>query len=352
MADGQFDDLLRVAREQSLAGIVCHQLMASGVRLSEDTAPRAYALLENIRRQNLLKNERAVWLSRSLEEAGIRMLVMKGQTLAALYPDPFVRQSGDIDFYVHPDDWVRALDFVRNLLSEHDAAAEPLRDTNSNKHVEFRIDGIQFEMHRYLLSFNVPSHQRYWEHTVVPGILASPYSVELPPAASQASIPTLAPTYNALYTFIHIFFHLIFEGIGFRQFCDWLILLKLYGEELDRPLLERHLRGLGLLRAYREIGTLLTDHLGLPEELFPLPLTKADRVRLPRLMNNILEGGNFGQNRSDDYLQPEGIIHGVQHLGHIAHQQRLFWRYAPGEVLMCIPFMFRWWMQKIWRMIL
>lgn len=353
MDDEHADDLLRLAREQSLGGILCRQLMVSGVRLGEDTAPRIFALLQTVKKQNLEKNKQVAWLCRTFQEEGIRLLVMKGQTLAALYPDPNVRQSGDIDFYIHPSDWERACALVQRILTEnHDASSDGIQDTNSHKHVEFQLDGVQYEMHRHLLTFNRMKNQRYWERNVVPDILETITTVQISLEGDEkADIPTLSPTYNALYTFIHLFHHLIIEGVGLRQFCDWMMVLERHADAIDTSLLQHHLQGLGLEKAYREMGTLLTDHLGLPEAHFPFALSEADRVHLPRLWSNILDRGNFGKNKSGDYVQAEGMLHGVQHLMQIAGQQRLFWRYAPGEVLSCTLMMFRWWGVKLWRIV-
>lgn len=355
MDDEHAGDLLRLAREQSLAGILCRQLMASGVRLGENIVPHTFALLQTVKRQNQQKNVQAAWLCRTFQKEGIRMLVMKGQTMSALYPDPFVRQSGDIDFYIHPSDWERACLLVRRLLAEEgNGMPDDLKDTNSDKHIEFRLDDIQYEMHRRLLSFNRLKYQRYWECNVVPAIWECITTVQVPldtEGKEYADIPTLSPTYNALYTFIHLFHHLIIEGVGLRQFCDWMMVLERHVDAIDASLLQTHLRGLGLENAYCEMGTLLTDHLGLPEQHFPFPLTEGNRVRLSSLWTNVLDRGNFGQNKSGDYVQPNGVLHGLQHLIHIAGQQRLFWRYAPGEVLMCIPMMFRWWCVKLRRMV-
>ena len=166
----------------------------------------------------------------------------------------------------------------------------------------------------------------------------------------EDEIPTLAPTYNALYVFVHIFYHLIDEGIGLRQFCDWartLSLLPRNGESLAT--LERHLKGIGLMKAYTGLGAILTDYLGLPEEEFPFEISEDDHQRAPKLFQNMLEMGNFGHNKQ--YVQERGVLHGIQHLGRITLQARRFAHYAPAEAWWRIPYMFQWWGLKILRIL-
>ena len=164
-------------------------------------------------------------------------------------------------------------------------------------------------------------------------------------------VPTLSPEMNALYVFVHIFHHLVSEGIGLRQFCDFALCAK------ESPLptsprggdLEKHLKGLGLLKAYSGLGAILTDYLGLSEEEFPLPISEDDHRRAPELLEDIWKKGNFGKN--EKYSQARGVIHGIEHLGRICQQAWKFGHYAPAETWWRVPYMFQWWGKKVARLI-
>ncbi len=57
-------------------------------------------LLEQIKKQNLLVNERANMLTRIFSSWNYRSCILKGQGVAQLYSNPLLRQSGDIDIWV------------------------------------------------------------------------------------------------------------------------------------------------------------------------------------------------------------------------------------------------------------
>lgn len=114
---------------------------------------------------------------------------------------------------------------------------------------------------------------------------------------------------------------------------------------IDKVLLEKHLTGLGLMKAYTGLGAILTDYLGLPESAFPFPISSADHERAGALFQNMLEMGNFGHNKQ--YVRQSGVLHAIQHLGRITMQSRRFYAYAPSEAWWRIPYMLHWWWQKI-----
>ena len=343
----QYQDVMSLAIEQAVAGMVSQALMASGVRMEDpEDVMEMYGFVKTIRHRNEQVDEAVVDLCGMLREAGIRFLVVKGQTLATLYPDAGLRQSGDIDFLCHPEDWERAMAFFGDLKLK-------IETSHSEKHVEFQMGDIQYEMHRWLTAFAYPGHHRYWEEVVMGEVWQKPYTVKI----RGCDVPTLAPTYNLLYTFVHIFYHLILDGIGLRQFCDWAMLLarespksgvKDSPHQLDVKLLEKHLEGVGLRKAYSGLGAMLIQYLGLPEKDFPFEMTERDRGQVPELFGNLLEMGNMGQNVH--YRSKPGLLHGMEHLARIGKQVWTFYHYAPAEALWRIPNMFKWWGVKLWRM--
>lgn len=342
----QFSSVMTLARQQAVAGLISQALMASGVKLERQDALTLFAFQQGVRKRNAELDDAVVKLCEEMKERGIRIFVMKGQTLAALYPDAGLRQSGDIDFLCHPDDWNQAIHLFR------DEKGLVFGEDITEKHTSFQIEGIEYELHRQLTAFTYPGHRRYWADVVMPEIWDNVSTIQI----NGQDVPTLSPTYNALYVFVHIFYHLIDEGIGLRQFCDWAVLLAKQGEnesvkdgafkaEIVVEVLERHLKGIGLLKAYHGLGAILTDYLGLPTELFPFMITEDDHKHAPKLFQNMLEMGNFGHNKQ--YIKNSGIIHGVQHLGRITMQARRFAHYAPAEAWWRLPYLINWWRIKI-----
>ena len=334
----QYQDVMTLAKEQAVAGLVAQGLMDSGVRLERADALEVFSLIQQIRKRNAEMDAAVVELCQMMEHNHLRIFVFKGQSVGYLYHDHSLRQSGDIDFFCHHEDWTRAISLLQDQLGLK------LNDLNSSKDVCFVWKGVTYEMHKRITSFCYPRHERYWREVVMPEILEHPYSINI----DGHDIPTLAPTYNALFIFVHIFQHLIADGIALRQFCDWARVLSVQNGAIDLMLLESHLNNLGLLKAYTGLGAMLTEYLGLPAGQFPFEISDQDCKRLPALWENMQERGNFGQKVK--YRTKNMMAHGLEHLWRMSKQAREFYHYAPAEAWWHIPSMFPWWIEKIKRM--
>lgn len=345
-SDAEWQDILRLAHEQAIVGV----LLSAIEQLPAEHRPEKDVLLQwigearIIRARNEVLDKRVVELCKAMDAEGVSMLVFKGQTLARLYHDKGLRQSGDIDFYVHDNDWLRAIAWLNDQRERGEI--DNYEDNTTIKDVQYSYRGVAYEMHRMLVAFSAKSHQRYWDKVVVPEIWQSVSHVDI----NGYDVPTLSPVMNVLYVFVHIFEHLISDGVGLRQFVDWFYIIDSIQLTDDcRITLEQHLKGLGLLKAYKGLGAILTDYLGLPKERFPFEISDQDHKDAAKLVENIIQMGNFGHNVQ--YQQNKGVIHGVQHLKRIYRQARLFGHYAPLEAWCKLPSMIEWWGRKICRMV-
>lgn len=334
-----FNKLTKIATEQAVMGLLSQGLIDANVRLEREDALNLFALQQSIRRQNNVIDQAVVSLCKEMTGRNIKIFVFKGQPLARSYSDAGLRQSGDIDFFCFPEDWQNAIQYFKEELKL------PLNDLYTEKDVEFQMNRVAYEMHCKLTLFSNPWHGRYWEKNVMPEIISHLEEVDI----NSCSVPTLSPTYNVLYVFTHIYQHLISDGIGLRQFCDLAVLIHRFRDNIDVELLEKHLKGIGMKKAFLYCGALLTDSLGLSEDVFPFKIPEKFHRKQKMLLDNIFEMGNFGRNLR--YKNRPGISHGIEHLGRIARQSMKFGQYAPSEAYFKIPYMFKWWAMKISRMV-
>lgn len=326
--------LIELSKQQTVAGLISQALIDNNVKLEEDDAMDVCSLVVSIKRQNQKIDDAVVKLCKMMKEQHIRILVMKGQTLSIFYPNPKLRQSGDIDFICHPDDIDKAVQFLKKDLGLK------LSDAGSDKHARFTMDDVKYEIHRMLTNFAYPPSHRYWEKVYMKEVWGHPYTVEV----NGYPVPTLAPTYNAVYVFEHILFHLIMDGVGLRQFCDWAVFLHQHKDTINKEQLVKHLEGVRLKKAYSGLGAVLTDYLGLPDNSFPLPISEKDHRKAESLFKNLIEWGNFGHNNL--YKNSHGPLHGLEHLTRIGSQAWQFKSYAPAELLWRVPYMLKWWTKR------
>lgn len=103
---------------------------------------------------------------------------------------------------------------------------------------------------------------------------------------------------DVVFVFSHILQHFYKEGIGLRQICDWCRLLWTYRETIDRKLLEKRLRMMGVMTEWKSFAALVVDYLGMPVEAIPYYSDSRKWSRKARkIMTFIFETGNFGHNR-------------------------------------------------------
>ena len=299
----QLKDILRLAEEQTVFGLVfeaIQQVEIKGVagKWSEDISEiqlaifDAVGLKEQIKQQNVIVNKELADFARICRMNGQEPIVVKGQTIGSLYPNALLRQSGDIDFLVHGEgftvhDYAEALGVVIPKMSEHE--------------VGFDRNDVRYELHTRLRGWAKKRHQRIWDKLMAQewALMEDDGGKKWSDVACYVDIEgeplrTLSPTMNAAYVFIHLFFHFIREGVSLRQFCDWAMVLHHYRNDIHRERLRVILTDLDLMDAYCAFGTILTENLGLPAEVFPFAIDDKHRIWHDKILKDIFRGGNFG----------------------------------------------------------
>ena len=330
----EYLEIFAEARRQTVAGLVAQVLIDNNVALGTKGAMEVFGLLNQIKQRNGQINDGMGKFCSFLTRRGVKHVVVKGQTVAQSYRHPLSRQSGDVDFYCDAENYGKAKAYIEKQLGIS------LENFFAEKHVEFEAGGISYEMHSKLCDFSSKRHQSNWER-----FLASDMEGELACVdVAGVSIPTLSPTMNAYYLFVHIFHHLVISGIGLRQFCDWAMWLHSHAGEIDRRLLSEYLTGTGLLKAYRVLGVVLVDNLGLPAEDFPLEITEKDRRRCRKVLKNIFRMGNFGYSKKSHLKR--GPVHVMETAWVAFCQSARFVSLAPAEVMPRIPKMIIWHLKR------
>ena len=98
----EWKEIYQLAKQQTLVGI----LFAAIEKLPKEQRPpkpllmQWFAFTENIRMRNSQVNEDAVTMCEMVRKDGLRCVVLKGQGVAPYYPEPLLRQCGDIDLWI------------------------------------------------------------------------------------------------------------------------------------------------------------------------------------------------------------------------------------------------------------
>ena len=271
-----------------------------------------------VERMNSAMNEELLAFTEALHSRDIPYLLLKGQGVAAFYPNPQHRMCGDIDLYV-PREYLQEVH--RGLM-----AFGATRDHENVHHVCYHARGIVWELHHSICYFQKEKRGHTFMRYVQKAIQGAPYRV----GVGKGQVCVLPPATNVVLLLAHIVDHFYCEGIGLRQLCDYARLLHLKRDEISRDELLLMLDALSMTRAYRVFGYIAVHYLGMPEEDLMLQPTKKDVRLAHRVMANCLKGGNFGHaNEKRRHSVGQKVMYYIRYFRHL-------WRYRqlhPSEAL-------------------
>lgn len=314
----EFAPIMRLARRQTVEGLVAGAFMRNHVGLNSYNAAYVFSRSSGVSAMNKKLDSAVIALSTLLNGAGVRHVIFKGQTISSLYPYQNERQPGDIDFYCYEKDLSKAVRLIEQTWKVVVEKGE------SELHYSFTHEGIPYEMHFNMLFFSSASNQRYWDSLLEKDAGATTLVANKP-------VPVLSPTLNVLYTFLHLYGHLLELGVGLRHFCDVMCLLHHYNGEIDRELLQHHLEVLGYKRAFCSIGWILINRLGLPKNEFPVEISEKDKRKERQILSVVYHGGNFGKYMSKTRVR-SGMRYNVEAAGRKLKHYFLFWSLSPKEI--------------------
>ena len=231
-----------------------------------------------------------------LAEHHIPAVLIKGYSLATLYPDSDTRDFGDVDIYVGEENYQRAAEIVTAAYPE----AYWHSDLRGGIHYILVIDESQdrvVELHRVTMEFHDKKADALYQEFTRKHLTATDSTIDI----YGKSVPVPSAAYNALYVFMHAWHHFESTGVGFRQLGDWALCLNVAhqlatAEEwqaLTREI-ESILTALHMKTAWRTFGHILVNELQLPVEAFPLYTTDY-QGRAQRLLRQLLRDGHGGR---------------------------------------------------------
>ena len=211
-----------------------------------------------------------------LEARRIPCAVLKGTSVAYLYPHPELRTIGDIDILVDEEN----LDEACKALQADGFAPSYMAE----KHLCLQKGAVWVEMHRMVSVFPESEKGRFTKQTMTDA-LRHTQEAEI----GGVRFPMLSGAYQIIALLAHIEQHLATSGIGLRQVCDWAVTVDALRDCFDGEtlaLLER----CGLLQFAKIMTRLCEKYLGLPPCAWR---AEAPDALVDAMLADILVGGNF-----------------------------------------------------------
>lgn len=268
------------AEKQKITGICLPD--GSGKNIEKSLLLQWIGMAHLIEQQNKLLNHRVEQLFCMLEKDGFDCCLLKGQGNAEMYPNPLRRCCGDIDVWVNSEE-DKAYQYVQRLFPDAEV---------SYKHIHFPIfEDAPVDVHVTPLKFNSRFYLKKIQQWVdLNGKEQFAHKIRLTGINREVNVPT--GMFNTIYQLGHMLIHLLDEGLGLRQVVDYFYVLKnLDVSEEERKSLVKDIETLGLSRFAKALMWVECNVLGLPvERCIVSPNERTGK----RLLNDILEGGNFG----------------------------------------------------------
>lgn len=258
-------------------------------RKEEDApSPKLFAKMQNVMRENLIHQMRLkqilVSAVKLLREHDIEPVLLKGFGLAMLYPNPSLRQFGDIDLFVGTSDFHEACTLLRTLPGGYNWGEE----VEIGRHYNIEFGQYPMEVHRVSADVEDAKEQRLYVAMEQDGLVDHSQRIDL--EGFEVTIPS--KEFAVFFTFYHAWHHFLETGVGWRQLSDVALALHSYQGQLDLDKLKTWINAMRLMQPWQTFGYLMVDRLGLPEAELPFYSPKCSR-RAKRLYCQIMKEGNF-----------------------------------------------------------
>lgn len=325
-----WETVFRLAEEQSVIGLVAAGIdtLPPSERPPQGVALQFVGSALQLEQRNKAMNEFVACLIEELRNADCYAVLVKGQGVAQCYERPLWRACGDVDLLLSRDNYKKA----KTILASR---AEKINEEDKNRlHLAMTIDGWIVELHGTLLTGISRSLNK-----VVSQVQSDIFYGEEVRSWMNGKTQVFLPSADndVFLVFSHILEHFYVEGIGLRQICDWCRLLWAYRGELDLRLLESRLRKAGILAEWKGFSALVVNTLGMPVEAMPLYDSRFSG-KGSRIMEYVLETGNFGHNKDNSYRTKTSKLGGLfitfwRRVKEFAVLTRIFPTQTPGIFL-------------------
>lgn len=289
-------EVYRIAEEQSIVGLV-----AAGLELAKDNRTPKNELLTfvgtalQLEQRNRSMNAFIAQLMAALQAIGISAVLIKGQGIAQCYERPLWRACGDVDLLLDEENYYKAKRYLSTISQDIE------QEDVERLHIGFTVQQWLVELHGTLRNRLGKRMDCVIDEVQHDTFINNRFRIW---KNETAEILLPAPDSDAIFVFTHILDHFFRGGIGLRQICDWCRLLWTYREQLDEELLEKRLAKAGLMTEWKAFAALAVCKLGMPVEAMPLYCSDKKWIgKAERILDLIMETGNFGHNRDKSYQQ-------------------------------------------------
>lgn len=249
----EWELLFRTAKQQEVLVLVMDEINRHKTNLSIQQRSKWTILAVQLKKRHSLQRQTISLLSDRLASVNIPMMLLKGHGFARFYPNPQLRECGDIDIYTMGH-YQESNEYFLSLGID----VKP----EDEKHCAFTFNGVDVENH-LKMNYNI-NHANE--------VLGKEFKARFDSKPEEdPSIPgVLLPERNicALHMTMHTISHLAWSGISVRHLTDWTTFLEKSKDMLDFDYLDSVWKESGLAPVVGMITRMCKELLGCT--FFPL----------------------------------------------------------------------------------
>lgn len=253
----------------------------------------------------------------ALEKVNIEACVLKGISLAVLYPKAEYRRSADVDILLRNskdiDDAIMALN-IRGWKMDGDIL--PYHNTLTK-------DGMELEIHfKPVRPFDSEKLNSFIDKCFSKDNMGFETA-----KLFGKEFPVLAPALYGFYLLLHGFQHFLWRGMGIKLVADWVVF---WNRELQDKVYEEYLsyiEGAGLTNFNFYLTSLAVKYLGLkPEVAGRMSNWTEERMDeseevLSEFLEEILDAGRYGEMEENRFVSIKGSGIGPM-IGEVHHRMK------------------------------
>lgn len=249
-----WDQFYNLSKKQGVVAIVFDCLK----EIPKEMAPPANISLKwfshsrSIERQMKVKEKIAIEFADILSEKNIPVIVLKGLAYASYFPNPYHRESGDLDCF---------------LMGKKEEGDKMLRECGGKMeeagpmHSHLYYKGLTIENHELLINSDKTEDsiktENFFQNLIKKGYTPIGHTNLMNPNAN----------FNAMFLIKHAQRHFIKEGICIRHLLDWAFFLKAESANVNWkeiiPLMEKY----NILAFAKVLTSICIDKLGMSIDL-------------------------------------------------------------------------------------
>lgn len=219
-------------------------------------------------------------LYRSLRDAGLHPVVVKGQLCSRLYPLRDHRISADDDLFIPEGEFFACHQALLANGLTTDTPADELPTADEVSYTK-KDSPLYIELHRHLFDSAQDAHDEL-----------NHFFADIAPVEVDGFL-TMPPHEHLLYLILHAYKHFVYSGIGLRQFCDIGLWARAYHDQIDWQRLHDQCAGVHAATFAAAAFRIARAYLGID---FDLPGLWDGDVDVEPLLHDTLCGGVYGSN--------------------------------------------------------